>query len=122
MIKALECDFQKSLHATDENSRAYCAVLKGESPPTSQNTHTHVASRLLAMRFLDIHQALANDIDIKPEVVSRKNPISVLKNNVCMFQITPIYIVTSAFDQDLSDWVETISKALSILQSAQATI
>jgi hypothetical protein len=29
-------------------------------------------------------------------------------------------IVTCAFDQGLSDWVETISKALSTLQSAQA--
>jgi hypothetical protein len=91
MIKALEGDFLKSLHATDENSCAYCAVLKEESPPTSLNAHTHVASRLLTMRFLDIHQALAQDINIKIEVVSRKNTISVLNKNVCMLPIASIW-------------------------------
>jgi hypothetical protein len=81
MLKALQRNFQMSQLATDENSRAYSAVLRGEIPQTSLATNTHVASRLLTMRFLDICQALERDIVIN--VVAQKNTISVLKNNVC---------------------------------------
>jgi hypothetical protein len=80
----LQADFLKSLNGTDENSRAYSKVLKGENPMTSVVTHTHVASRLLAIRFLDIYQALNKEIIFETEVVSQKYTISVLKNNVCL--------------------------------------
>jgi hypothetical protein len=91
MIKALQENFQKSLQATDENSRAYSAVLRGEIPLTSLATHTHVASRLLTLRFLDIYRALDKDIEIKD--VSQKNTISVLKSNVCLiFHLWTLFI------------------------------
>jgi hypothetical protein len=85
MINSLQDNFSKALHGTDENSLAYCAVMKGEVPGTSQNTHTYIASRLLTFRFLDILQALDKEIDLDIDHSNqqgfRKN-ISVLKTNV----------------------------------------
>jgi hypothetical protein len=72
-----------SLHSTDENSHAYCAVLKGEIPLTSSSSHTHVTSHLLSTRFLDICRAVDKDVEWNTEGVCCINIISILKNNVC---------------------------------------
>ena len=58
MIRSLQDNFKDSMTATDENSKAYCTMLKGEAPPTSSNMETHIALRLLTLRFLDIVQSL----------------------------------------------------------------
>jgi hypothetical protein len=48
-------DFQQSLISSDENSRAYRAAMRGEFPTSvSPKSHTHVAFRLLFMRFVDL--------------------------------------------------------------------
>lgn len=55
---------------------------------TSPNAYTHVASGLLSIRFLDIYQALHNDIQIEIEALPWKNTISVLKKNVRIFNFS----------------------------------
>lgn len=93
MIQALEDDFIACGQATDENSRAYRAVLKGVDPETCANTQSHVASRLLVMRFLDICKGLDKDIEIEinTEVVTREQPESVMKHYKVSF-ISSFYL------------------------------
>jgi hypothetical protein len=84
MIKALQDNFLQSCGATDEKSRAFCAVLKGVDTEGCSNTQSHVAFRLLLMRFLDICKGLDKDIEMSSKVVPRKQPGSALNvYNVC---------------------------------------
>ena len=83
MIKALQDDFVESCISTDENSKAYSKLLKGEDPnSSSSHSHTHVASRLLSMFFLDICKASGLDIGMNNEVVIWRAP-PLLKYKVC---------------------------------------
>jgi hypothetical protein len=79
MIKALQDNFQQSHVVTDEKSQAYCAVLKGVDTQACLNTQSHVAFRLLLMRFLDICKGLDRNIDTQSKIVSRKQPGLVVK-------------------------------------------
>lgn len=79
MIKALQDHLQQSRGATDEKSQAYCAVLKGVDTQACINTQSHVAFRLLLMRFLDICKGLDMDIEMQSKVVPRNPPTSVQK-------------------------------------------
>ena len=83
MIKSFQEMFLKSLNDTDENSRAYCAMIKGEIPNTSSTPQTHIASRLLSMRCLDIFKALDRELEIGTHIDGQRNPMSILKHNVC---------------------------------------
>jgi hypothetical protein len=85
MIRSLEENFLASQKETDENSRAYVAVMNGEVPLTSVNTHTHIASRLLTIRFLDIFHALDKEIEMDVDVVEKKAGNSLHKTIVCFF-------------------------------------
>lgn len=87
MIKSLQDNFVASRTARDENGQGYYTMLKGEIPQASQNTETHIASRLLTLRFLDIVQSLEKEVPVEIDGVDvvRKN-ISILKFNVC-FQV-----------------------------------
>lgn len=82
MIRSLDNNFNHSKSAKDENSQAYCLMLKGEVPQTSQNTQSHIASRLLTLRFLDIIQSLEKGNDLDGEDMVRKN-IVILNKKVC---------------------------------------
>jgi len=54
-------DFQKSSKQTDERSRAYREAMRGEVPTSvSTSSHTHVAFRLLLIRFVDLISSLDN--------------------------------------------------------------
>jgi hypothetical protein len=86
MIRSLEENFRTSTEGGDENSKAYRTMLTGEIPQTSLNTHTHIASRLLTLRFLDIFQALEQNVEIDGEHVSPNNA-SFLKSNVCFMSL-----------------------------------
>lgn len=88
MITALQDNFVESGRARDENSRAYVTVLRGVDPETSMNSHAHVASRLLAMCFLDICKGLDKDVEMKSEGedVTRKHPGLALK----IYNVFPI--------------------------------
>jgi hypothetical protein len=91
MIKALQENFSNSTLASDENSRSYCAVLKGLDPATSVNAHAHVASRLLTMCFLDICKGLGTDVEIETEDVTRQQPCSVMAQKVFLYPINFIF-------------------------------
>jgi len=58
-MEALEKDYSGSILGTDENSRAYRYVMRGDLPTdTSSSTYSHVAFRLLKIRFMDIISSL----------------------------------------------------------------
>lgn len=80
MATALQDHFLQSCGATDESSRAYCAVLKGVDIQASTNAQSHVAFRILIIRFLDICKGLDKDFQIQSEAFAvRKQPNSVSK-------------------------------------------
>jgi hypothetical protein len=79
---ALENDFVNSFRSTDENSIAYCGVLKGEIPSASISSHPHVASRLLTIRLLDIFRSLVDCEEIDGDAVRPLITVSGLKTIV----------------------------------------
>jgi hypothetical protein len=64
LIRSIGNNFFTSTSATDENSQAYHKILKGENPQSSTNSQSHIGSRLLTLRFLDIVQSLDKETDI----------------------------------------------------------
>jgi hypothetical protein len=98
MIQALQDHFLQSCRATDEKSQAYCAVLKGVNTEACLNSQSHVAFRLLLMRFLDICKGLDKNIEMQSDDFTRNRPGSVLKlYNVCFTNHTSISGVMNTF-------------------------